>query len=75
MMSTGIDSISVSEAARILRADPPFVFALVLRGELRSVGTGSEIRLSKAAVQKYLATHPQVCAEVTRSETASVVWH
>jgi excisionase family DNA binding protein len=74
-MSTGMDSISVSEAARMLRADPPFVYALVLRGELKSVGNGPEIWLSKAAVQKYLATHPQVCAKVTRSETESVVWH
>jgi excisionase family DNA binding protein len=59
MMSTGTDIISVGQAARMLHADPPFVFALILRGELKSVGTGPEIRLSRSAVQAYLKTHPQ----------------
>jgi excisionase family DNA binding protein len=74
-MSTRTDTISVEEAAGMLQGDPPFVYALVLRGDLKSVGTGPKIRLSKTAVQKYLATHPRIRANATRSETESVVWH
>ena len=74
-MST-TDPISVNEAARLLRAEKHFVLALVLRGELRSVGgNGSEIRLSRAAVQAYGRKHPALPAECVRDEFESVVWH
>jgi len=73
-MSTGTDVISVAQAARLLRGDASFVFALVLRGELKSVGNGPTILLSRTAVQRYLDTHPTV---ITRSEHDAnwIVWH
>ena len=71
-MNTRTDIISVAQAASLLRSDPAFVFSLVLRGELKPVGNGPEIFLSRTAVQRYLDTHPRVA---TRSEKDSIIWH
>jgi excisionase family DNA binding protein len=73
-MST-TDPISVSEASRMLRGEKHFVIALVLRGELRSVGNGPEIRVSRAAVEAYRRKHPALPAESVRDEDESVVHH
>jgi hypothetical protein len=66
------DSISVAEASRLLYGDQAFVFSLILRGELRPLGSGAEIRVSRGEVEKYSAQHP--AGGVLWSEGSSVVY-
>ena len=73
-MNTGTDKVTLTEAADLLHSDSPYVLALILRGELKAVGPGPEIFLSRTAVQQYLATHPRSSVSLTRADE-SIVWH
>jgi excisionase family DNA binding protein len=52
------DIISVNEAAQMLKGHPHFVYSLILKGVLKNAGSGSIIRLSRSAVEKYRREHP-----------------
>jgi hypothetical protein len=68
------DIISVAEAARMLRAEKHFVIASLLRGELRAVGNGPTIWISRSAVERFRREHPHP-AESIRQEDESIVRH
>lgn len=46
--------ISVSELARILRVSRNTAYEIVRSGQIQSVRTGAQIRISKNALKKYL---------------------